>query len=830
MPIPLTLAKTQSLLDGITLLEIVDINCLTALINSNQLSEKYDTKNYAQKLASQLYANEQHQLNSYLSKYDKKINAIKVVYKKPRHKYGRVFPEKSLGLTSLSKKVRNTLIKNKYIDIDLSNAQPKIIWNICKSNNIPCPHIDKYILERDEVLNEVSTAYNVSRNDAKNLFIRMAFLGTFYNWANELELGDAVYPTKFIEEFKNELTTIANIVKQHNHSLFETCRKEKDRKKNETNIIGSMFSLYLQDYETQIMECAIHWLMNNTKIMDAKNSPHKIATYEFDGFKLLEENVTAYGGVEFIINNLQQIIFDKLGFEMTFEVKPIDKYFDIQYEPYVAPPTKQELKNRLEFQDPITNENKNIIVIDNDKDCAQHIIKLLNNKLIYTNNIIFYKNNNIWINDIILIEHMLITFIMEAKIFTMTLCGLRPSYNNLSNVKPVINTIFAYISQNNDSTIYNKFHSTTKGRFAFKDGVLCALTNKFYLWSEINFEYYTTTCINREFHNYLLNPDFKLMEQIKSTIFEPLFGKDCDLALNFISRALMGHTEDKNWATYVGNRNCGKGVIYELMKHACENYVASFKLDNILVQREGNHKETAKDFYWLMDLEFVRLAVSQETPNDSDKYKISATLIKKIASGGDTQIARRNYDRRDYHFISDATLFALGNSNLECSTSDCNEHRFQFKSIIQFKKPEQMDELKKLDLPQNIIDDHFGLIDYNLKQNCQSVEWCNAFILLIMRYYKNQPLSVSQINDDEGETPLIFKIFQKYEITKNLKDIILVADIEREFGADKKKLSIELNALGVLKKKCNVRGELRDKICYFGIKEKIEAVESDDEL
>ena len=65
------------------------------------------------------------------------------------------------------------------------------------------------------------------------------------------------------------------------------------------------------------------------------------------------------------------------------------------------------------------------------------------------------------------------------------------------------------------------------------------------------------------------------------------------------------------------------------MKHACENYVASFKLDNILVQREGNHKETAKDFYWLMDLEFVRLAVSQETPNDSDKYKISATLIKK---------------------------------------------------------------------------------------------------------------------------------------------------------------------------------------------------------
>ena len=67
--ISLTLAKTQSLLDGITLLEIIDINCLTALINSNQLSEKFDTNNYSQKLASQLYANEQQQLNSYLLKY-----------------------------------------------------------------------------------------------------------------------------------------------------------------------------------------------------------------------------------------------------------------------------------------------------------------------------------------------------------------------------------------------------------------------------------------------------------------------------------------------------------------------------------------------------------------------------------------------------------------------------------------------------------------------------------------------------------------------------------------------------------------------------------------
>ena len=69
-----------------------------------------------------------------------------------------------------------------------------------------------------------------------------------------------------------------------------------------------MFSLYFQDYETKIMECAINWIINNTKIMDSKNSPLKIGTYEYDGIKLLEENVSSYGGVILLINNLQNVI------------------------------------------------------------------------------------------------------------------------------------------------------------------------------------------------------------------------------------------------------------------------------------------------------------------------------------------------------------------------------------------------------------------------------------------------------------------------------------------------------------------------------------------
>jgi hypothetical protein len=357
--IPLCLEKRISSLDGSIFVENVDINLLTALIHSNHLKDKFDTSNYTQKLASQLYTNEKHQLISYLNNYDKKLNAIKVQYKKPRHKYGRVFPVKSLGLTCLSKKIRNTLIKGKYIDFDIKNAQPEIIYNICKSNNLidNFPHIEGYVLRREDILQEVTYRYQVTRNDAKKLFIRLAFFGTFYGWLEELGLDTKIQPTLFINGFKEELNKIANIIRQHNPILYETCRKQKEAK-GKTNIIGSMFSLYLQDYEENIMDVATNWISNNTKIMDYQNSIYKENIYEFDGFKLNEEKVYYYGGHQLIITNLENVILKETGFKLQFEVKPIEKFFQIEYTPYIAPLSKNELKELQLKEKELLKENK----------------------------------------------------------------------------------------------------------------------------------------------------------------------------------------------------------------------------------------------------------------------------------------------------------------------------------------------------------------------------------------------------------------------------------------------------------------------------------------
>jgi hypothetical protein len=328
-PINVKINIQPSTLDNITFLEYIDSDRLLSLINSNELPQKYDDANYSQQLASQLYSNEKHQLEMYLKKYDKKLNCCKVPYKKPKHKLGRVFAYKSLGLTNLSKKTRNTLIKGRYGDFDLANAQPSIVYNICVANNIDCPFNTRYNNDRESILKEVCDTYGVSRTQAKKLFIRLAFFGTMYGWCKLCNISTESKPTSFIEGFIKELNYIADIVKQANPEIYELCRKIKTEK-GETNVIGSFFSLYLQEYETRIMECCIQYIITKTDIATHNKSSMKILTYEYDGLKLLKERVELYGGGVKLMNDLEKLIYEETGFIMKFEEKPIEDGYELR--------------------------------------------------------------------------------------------------------------------------------------------------------------------------------------------------------------------------------------------------------------------------------------------------------------------------------------------------------------------------------------------------------------------------------------------------------------------------------------------------------------------
>lgn len=320
--LPLAIVKRQSVLDGLVLLEVLPIERIKALLKSNLLLLAWEWENYS---------NEKEQITAYMKNYNKNLGAVSVKYGKPKHKWGRSFPYKSLGLSTIRREVRNALIKGLYYDCDLKNAQPEIIRNLCDSNNIPCPIIKRYCADRPTLLLEVQNHYGVSRDTAKELFIRLCFFGSFIGWTIENKIQDKA-PLEFITLFERELKDIAERVKKVNPSLYETARKKKEDagENKENKVLGSFFALFNQEYESRIVESVLCYLINQTDLMKIAGSNTPVGTYEYDGIKILKSNVDNYeGGIDAVLELLNEKTFELTGFRLEWSAKSLDDGYDL---------------------------------------------------------------------------------------------------------------------------------------------------------------------------------------------------------------------------------------------------------------------------------------------------------------------------------------------------------------------------------------------------------------------------------------------------------------------------------------------------------------------
>lgn len=334
---PLTLTEKKSSLDGMTMIEQVPRKRIKALLKSGKLLEKWDVaNNFAHQMASKLYENEKDQLTKYLKKWNRKLGGVPVMYSKSqgntkKAKWGRVFPLKSLGLTTISRFTRNTLIRGLYYDFDLKNAQMQILWCLCKSNSngiqIDCEMLEDYCMNRKKWLDEIQEEYGVSKDVAKKLILRLSFCGKFEMWCADNKVEKKT-PLKKIQKLEKELGEIAKTLSKHNTTLYETARKAKEESGTSKNVMGAFLSRYLQEYELRIMEDTMNWLMNKTEVFD--KGAFKVGTYEYDGMKLCCELVDKIG-VEQLLLMLNNKCKEITGFDLTWELKDMgNEYYEIE--------------------------------------------------------------------------------------------------------------------------------------------------------------------------------------------------------------------------------------------------------------------------------------------------------------------------------------------------------------------------------------------------------------------------------------------------------------------------------------------------------------------
>lgn len=286
------IANYQSTLSGLDTIEPVDKNLLIAIKNSTTVRDQ--------------------QSLTILNNLEKKIirDRLKVSYKQTDYNFGRNFAQKLQSLGCLPKETRHTLMKKAGLqDIDMVNCHATIMQQLCKSNGVATPQLDKYIKDREELLAEVVKDYTVSRDQAKNLFIVLLFYGTFGTWKKEHELDETFESNDFITALSNEIKTIGCLIIVENPKETELCKKLKKK-----NPKGSVVSLLLQSIEDHILG-----------IIYNKLGRPKIVVLSYDGLAVL---ICEFPDMQNKLAEIEAEITAKTSFEMRLMIKPLSYAVD----------------------------------------------------------------------------------------------------------------------------------------------------------------------------------------------------------------------------------------------------------------------------------------------------------------------------------------------------------------------------------------------------------------------------------------------------------------------------------------------------------------------
>ena len=241
----------------------------------------------------------------YLQKSDK--GSIRVSYHQPGNRnFGRFFAD--VSLQNMPREIRHTIASEFYDDVDMVNAHPIILQQLCERFDLVCDRLEDYNENREKHLEDLS---EVSREDAKRVFLSIINGGS-------KDYKSIKKPTKFLKRFKREMDDLLE-------DVAEKYPTEYERRKisNPENPIGSTVNVVMCDFENQILQCVL-------KFYQSKGIIDNNCVLCFDGIM-----IPKHGDTESFINECESYILEKTKFKVQLKIKPMTDGFDFECQPYV---------------------------------------------------------------------------------------------------------------------------------------------------------------------------------------------------------------------------------------------------------------------------------------------------------------------------------------------------------------------------------------------------------------------------------------------------------------------------------------------------------------
>jgi hypothetical protein len=231
-----------------------------------------------------------------------------VAYNRSSQHVGRFYPVGSLGLASLKRRVRGTLARAIYYDIDMSNAHPSILLYLVERCGGTAPCLRRYVEKRDEVLAELPYEPSI----AKCIYLATINGGGHVNLLKKAGVPSAGISV-FADSLKEEMRRVARLIYDNNKHLHAVAKDERGRGAH-----LAVMSYAMQEVEMRITMSAIEFLRSEQWVVGA---------VIHDGF-LTERRADAKLDAA-MLQRVSDHVLAETGIATPFEIKAFNEVYDM---------------------------------------------------------------------------------------------------------------------------------------------------------------------------------------------------------------------------------------------------------------------------------------------------------------------------------------------------------------------------------------------------------------------------------------------------------------------------------------------------------------------
>ena len=655
------------------------------------------------------------------------------------------------GIQKLPKKVRGILVDEIYTDYDMINAHPKILGYICRGKGIACDKLSEYVNCRDKKFADFMETDGIPRDEAKKMFLTAINKETkttsFKKGKRDIKIKN-----QFFKEFDEELKDIQIQLMKSNPDIGRKLRAQGQT----VNLQGKVVNRLMCSVENQILSDVSKEF--NTEVL------------MFDGFMAVPQ----YSDDE-AIRRLNSISFK---YDVKWDTKPHDT-------------SCREMTLALE------DNGRLFKFADNTNEMARDLLEGdLKDKFIFWDGDYYFKTDKCWVKGKDEVKRCLYQYAVKHDFIVGEDVNISEKFalcNELRDILLNLNT--------NTLDVNELVRNDTKTKICFRNGYYDFSKGAFRTDNDVN----TFFRIDRDFNT---TPNEKVIQEIYDKILNPTFttsieGRDKlrDTWLYQVASRMAG-TGGKEWSVVMGSRDCGKGVLGDLLRSALGSYIGVSNIENFKMKQ--NVSDVAKSFSWLSGKEFKKLIIFNETEENEKGSTISGNMIKKI-TGGDAIEVRSNFkDEKLINLMGSIMIFC--NDFPEIKPKDANDTRINYNLISKFVDSGSVHEDTSIQ--------YFDR-DNTIKHWVSQPEVRDAFIhILIDVYAKGEPVLPDQFKDEihhedlvESTTTLYNRYFaagydgdvvMKKELRDYVSNIIpenlgtyskIVSELKRRFGCSPHRIS-----------------------------------------